>query len=309
MTTILCTLFEGNYHYGVAALTNSLIAAGYTGQMYVGYRGALPDWLTRSPQFEAASGRFEANAALALHFVPLETSMHFTYYKPIFIRDLLAQHPQAETVAYIDPDIVVKCDWEALAGWFLDGGIALSEDVNFRFPARHPKRLLWARHFAPHGIAPVRPMERYYNAGFVGVPRSATGFLDLWQRVCALVIQYNGERQLKAGGSAALFHSTDQDALNYTLSACHDPLNTVGPEGMDFAPGGFYLSHAIGPHKPWHGGHIRRALQGYAPSAATKSYWQFANAPIRVYDEGTLASQQRALKIAAAIGRVYHRAG
>ena len=310
MNITLCTLFEKNYHYGVAALANSLIAAGYQGELWVGYRGALPGWIVDAPAFDRASGRLKVAPQLTLCMLELDTPLHFTYYKPTFIREMLEKHaPQADICAYIDPDIVVKSDWPSLAGWFSEDGISLAEDVNWCFPARHPKRLLWARFFAPHGATPRRGLDRYYNAGFIAVSRAHFEFLDLWRRLCDLVVDYNkGAKQLKAGGSAELFHSTDQDALNFALTVCEAPLNTAGPEAMDFAPGGYYLSHAIGSVKPWHGGFISQALRGRPPSAASKWYWRYANAPIRVYSDGELRKSTLALKIAAAIGRVYKRA-
>ena len=121
-------------------------------------------------------------------------------------------------------------------------------------------------------------------------------------------VTYNDSaKSLKVGGPEALFYSTDQDAMNFALSACETPLNTAGPEAMDFAPGGYYLSHAIGQFKPWHGGHIRQALRGKPPSVASKWYYRFANAPIKVYSDTDLAKRQLDLKIASAIGRVYKR--
>ncbi len=309
MNITLCTLFEGNYHFGVAALSNSLIAAGYSGELWVGYRGALPGWIVDSPSFDRASGELQATPSLKLCMVELDTPLHFTYYKPTFIREMFEKHaPQSTIVAYIDPDIVVKCDWAAMTGWFTEDGISLAEDVNWCFGARHPKRLQWNEFFAPHGAQPCRTLDRYYNAGFIAVSRSHFDFLALWDRLCNLVIDYNqGAKQLKAGGSASLFHSTDQDALNFALTVCNAPLNTAGPEAMDFAPGGYYLSHAIGPAKPWHGGHIGLALGGRPPSAASKWYFHFANAPIKVYSNGEYARRRLSLNIAAAIGRVYKR--
>lgn len=309
MNISLCTLFEGNYHYGVAALANSLAASGYEGELWVGYRGALPRWVLDAPGFEPAVGHFAATPTLSLRFVLLDTPLHFTYYKPTFIRELLLQHtPQADVVAYIDPDIVVKCPWPALTGWFLDGGIALSEDVNWAFPARHPKRLLWQAYFAPHGLTVERPLDRYFNAGFIGVPRAQLPFLALWDRVCELVVAHNRDpKLLKAGGSAALFHSTDQDALNFALTACDATLNTCGPEAMDFATGGYYLSHAIGPNKPWHGGHIRAALRAQPPSPAAKCYYDHADGPIAAFEPAELSRRRLSLKVAAAIGRLYRR--
>ncbi|SEA98542.1 hypothetical protein [Variovorax sp. YR216] len=310
MNISLCTLFEKNYHYGVAALTNSLIAAGYQGDLWVGYRGELPAWITGAPSFDAGTGRFEVAPGLTLRMMFLDTPVHFTYYKPTFIRDLLEKHaPEAAVMAYIDPDIVVKCDWPSFCGWFTDDGISLIEDVNWCFPARHPKRLQWNRFFEPHGVVPKRALERYYNAGFIAVPRAHLDFLDLWRRLCDLVLAHNaGAEKLKIGGGADLFHSTDQDALNFALTVYDAPLNTAGPEAMDFAPGGYYLSHAIGSVKPWHGKHIQQALRGQPPRLAAKAYFQFANAPIKVWDDGDLARRRLELRIAAAIGRVYRSA-
>ena len=310
MNISLCTLFEGNYHFGVAALSNSLIAAGYQGELWVGYRGALPGWIVDAPGYDRATGRLPVGGGLTLCMIELDTPLHFTYYKPTFIREMFERHtPSADVVAYIDPDIVLKCDWQAFTGWFSEDGISLSEDVNWCFPARHPKRLLWNRFFEPHGAIPCRTLERYYNAGFIGVSRRHFEFLDLWRRLCDLVVAYNADAKLlKAGGSAALFHSTDQDALNFALTVTDSPLNTAGPEAMDFAPGGYYLSHAIGSVKPWHGGHLRQALRGRPPTPASKWYYRYANAPIKVYADGDFARRRWELKLAAAIGRIYKRA-
>lgn len=309
MNITLCTLFEGNYHFGVAALSNSLIAAGYEGELWVGYRGALPGWIVDSPDFDPASGRLPAGSRLTLCMVALDTPLHFTYYKPIFVRDVLERHaPDAGYVAYIDPDIVMKCDWPTFTGWFTDDGISVIEDVNGALPARHPKRLQWKRYFDQHGIPSRRGLDRYYNAGFIALARRQIGFLDLWRQVCDLVIAYNaGSKDLKVGGPEALFYSTDQDALNFTLTACETPMNTAGPEAMDFAPGGYYLSHAVGQFKPWQAGHIRHAIRGKPPTPASKSYFRFANAPIRVYSDSEFAKRQLFLRIASAIGRIYRR--
>jgi hypothetical protein len=309
MTITLCTLFEGNYHFGVAALTNSLVASGFSGELCVGYRGALPSWIVDAAGFDRASGQLQVSPALRLRMIEVDTPLHFTYYKPTFLREIFERHaPESTLVAYLDPDIVLRCDWPSFTAWFSDDAISLVEDVNPNFPARHPKRLQWNRFFEPHGMSARRTLERYYNAGFIAVPRGQIGFLELWERLCSLVVEYNGPRKLKAGDATALFHSTDQDALNFALSVCEAPLNTAGPEAMDFLPGGYYLSHAIGPVKPWHGKHIRQALRGRPPSLASRAYYRFANGPVRVYARGELVRRKLAIQVAAVIGRVYRRA-
>lgn len=309
MKISLCTLFEGNYHLGVAALSNSLVSAGFSGTLWAGYRGALPAWLTESPSYDAAAATYQVSPGFQLRMVLLDTPVHFTYYKPTFLRRVFEDFaPDTDLVTYIDPDIVVKCDWPSLCGWFTDDALSLAEDVNWAFPSRHPKRLLWNAFFSEHGIPSIRPSERYYNAGFIGVPRRHLDFLVLWERLCALVLDYNqGVKHIKAGASDALFHSTDQDALNFALTAHEAPLNTAGPDAMDFTAGGYYLSHAIGTPKPWNIPHIRMALAGFSPSVATKAYFQHVDGPIQVFTAAELKSQRRAIRVASAIGRFYQR--
>jgi len=308
MKTALCTLFEGSYHHGVAALCNSLVAAGYRGELWAGHRGALPRWATGAPQFDPASGRLRLNDDFTLCFVALDTALHFNYYKPAFMRRVLEVHaPDAHAVAYFDPDIVVKCDWSALEVWF-DGGIALVEDVNEAMPPRHPKRLLWTAYFARHGHAAVRTLDRNYNAGFIGVPRELRALLDTWDALCTLVWEYNGRTQrVKSGAAATLFNSTDQDAMNFALMQHDVPLNTAGRDAMDFVPGGYYLSHAIDLPKPWSARHLLRALRGYPPSLAMRAYYRYAGGPLRAHSAVALAWRRLSLGLAAVIGRFYRR--
>ena len=86
------------------------------------------------------------------------------------------------------------------------------------------------------------------------------------------------------------------------------PVNATGSEGMDFAVGGHYLSHAIGTPKPWHGGFIKRAFLGYPPSAAAKAFFQFGqNGPVALFPPAWWNRHRRALAVAALIGRFYRR--
>jgi hypothetical protein len=308
MTTVLCTLFEDHYHHGVAALGNSLMAAGYTGQLWAGYRGELPAWATQSAGFDPATGHLHLRGGLAICFVALDTPLHLNYYKPTFMRSVLQSHAKgAQGVVYFDADVVVNCEWCDIGIWF-KGGIAMVEDVNWSLPERHPKRLMWSHWFAPLGYPPVRSLGRCYNAGFVGVPRECMAFLETWEALCQLVWSHNDEfNDIKAGTAPSLFHSTDQDAMNYALMHHEMPLNTAGPEAMDFTPGGYYLSHAITTPKPWAGKHLLQALCGRPPTAATRAYYRHAGGPIQTHSGATMAWRRLSLALAAVLGRFYRR--
>lgn len=308
MKTTLCTLFEGHYHYGVAALVNSLVAAGYEGTVWVGHRGPLPDWIFARSDFDKSIGKLPVTPTLDLRTVELNPPVSLNYYKPAFMCDILEKlQPEADAVAYLDPDVVVKCDWATMQSWLSVDGIALVEDADWNMPADHPKRDRWQEFFAVHGEVPKRRLDRYYNAGFACVGRNRIPFLRAWERINQRVAIESGSgmRERKSGNPDSLFHSTDEDALNFTLSLCDTPLNTAGPEAMDFVPGGNCLSHAVGAKKPWQGQHIRRALQGHPPSIASHWYYRFADGPLTPFSGAVLARRRLSIALAAALGRLW----
>lgn len=295
-----CTLFEGHYHLGVGALINSLHAAGFTGPMICGYRGALPAW---------------ADDARALHdgievrFVPVAAPVHFTHYKPDFMTECWTVHcPDADQLYYFDPDVVVKAPWHVLARWAADG-VALCEDVNGYLPSRHPHRLAWEDFLRLHDLLPARQLDRYYNAGYIGLPRAHRTLLETWSEIIELAAAELGSlSKIKFSAPNSLLHTPDQDALNMALMVSLAPINGTGPEGMDFASGGHLLSHAIGTRKPWSGGFLRDALLGRPPRTAHKSFFQFAESPLRLFSPGQLARLRLSLRTGALIGRMYRRA-
>jgi hypothetical protein len=308
MTSAICTLFEGHYHIGAAALINSLHHGGFRGRIYCGLRGPLPPW--SEPSREAGPGLRVRTLGdgTELWFVTLDTPVHFTNYKPTFLRDLLRAHEDIDTLYYLDPDIVAKCPWEVIERWGL-GALALCEDVNNYLPPGHPLRTGWRQWLETQAIPVLSPTrERYYSGGFIGVPRAHAAFLDLWADLIVRIGATTGSlTKLKQGTATSLLHSTDQDGMNIALMCSTAPVNATGPEGMDFAVGGHLLSHAIGSRKPWRGGFIRQALAGYPPSTAAKSFFAYTDSPLPVLSKSEKRSLQNSLKIAALIGRFYRR--
>jgi hypothetical protein len=286
MTSAVCTLFEGDYHYGVGALVNSLYASGYRGVVYAGHRGGLPPWAGRAVH-DGAGRRLDVAEGVAIVFVPLETERHLTNCKGQFMSDVLARlAPTADAVLYFDPDIVTRCPWLFFEQW-LDAGVAICEDVNSSMAPNHPIRRAWVDFLQGQGMRVERALGVYYNAGFLGVTRKRAGFLKTWQSILeALAPRANHLRTLHVGARVFAFNIPDQDALNMTAMVTTEELSPVGPDGMDFQAGGggFIMSHAIGGRKPWRRRYTREALvDGIGPSRADRAYWRHVTEPIRLF--------------------------
>jgi hypothetical protein len=305
----VCTLFEGHYHLGAAALINSIYASGFRGRVLCGYRGTPPPWAEPSRKESDGIQVRDFGNGFEVWLVPLATKIHFTNYKPTFMLEMWdgpAGNP--EKFYYLDPDIVVKCPWEVMDRW-AEGGLGFCEDVNYYLPSRHPLRIGWTQWLAARGVTLSGPArDRYYSGGFIGVPREFRSYLSTWAKVIELIGQDGGNlTSLKQGTATSLFHSTDQDAMNIALMIENMPVNATGPEGMDFAVGGHLLSHAIGGRKPWRGGFISQALQGYPPSAPAKAFFQYVDTPIQVFSASEKSRLKRQLSLGALIGRFYRR--
>ncbi len=303
MLATVCTLFEGNYHYGVGALVNSLYQYGFRGMIWAGYRGELPPWakpLKNCKDYQ----EFKVADNCVIRFINLDVPIHLAHYKPNFMLDLWNNYcPEAEAMFYFDPDIVIKCRWSFYEEW-VSRGIALCQDVNAYMPSDYPVRMAWKDFAESKGYICHRQLNQYFNCGFVGVSQSHQSALSLWQNLLTSL----EEKGIKltvftSGDRSELFPGPDQDTLNLMTMITPYPLSTIGPEGMDFIPGGFTMSHAVGKPKPWHKSMIYNALRGRSPSLADKAYWQHTQSPIQLYSQTKLFWKQIDLRYGAAIGR------
>src|SRR5262249_32689147 len=109
-------------------------------------------------------------------------------------------------------------------------------------------------------------------------------------------------------GFASCFDCSDQDALNAAVQATSDVHYSILPRSaMGFDSGELILPHALGPAQPWRCRYIVEALGARPPTFADKTYWHYADGPIRHLSETNLALGRLTLGIASAIGRFYRR--
>ncbi len=313
MSYSVCTLFEGHFHYGVAALSNSLYRRGFRGAIYAGYRGPLPEWAGTAQETTAfmwdGSKTFKVADGLQIHFLPLQTDYQFSFYKPEFMLTLLAGPAKdSEGLAYFDPDIVIKCEWNFFEHW-MNWGIALVHDETFNdMPATHPIRRGWGKLIKNSNRKIESNINSYINAGFCGLNKTHVEFLKIWSEFIELAFSDYGHQRNKFVGleKSNLFFYCDQNALNIA-AMCSPMISEIGPEGMDFIGGGRTMSHATGNPKPWNKNFIASALKGIPPTQPERNYWRNALRPIAPYKKSRLKFKRRCIKIAALIGRFYRR--
>src|SRR5579884_1111540 len=163
----ICTMFEGDYHFGLGALANSLYHGGYRGVLFAGFRGDLPPWAKQNED-----GYLRIGEDFRIRFVRLATTVHFTNYKPDFMLSLWDSCcSSAEGLFYFDPDIVVRCRWTFFEEW-ISSGVALCVDVCGDMPDAHPIRNAWRRYYSQFGVQFRQKQNRYFNGGFIGVSKA-----------------------------------------------------------------------------------------------------------------------------------------
>lgn len=314
MQTVICTLFEGDYHYGVAALVNSLYKHGYRGDVYVGYRGSLPPWASSSVKTECSewlnSTTYQPSVDLSIHFLPVITERHLTNYKAEFILQLwkgIAKH--AGSVVYFDPDIVVKCDWSFYEKWMSYGVALVHEVVNNDMPPTHPVRKMWENVVTENKKVVTRNLTSYINAGFCGITKSNIHFVNTWADIINIAItNYSADpKKFSSFNRMHPFWSIDQDAINIVAMCSEEPISLMGPEGMDFIYGGWTMSHATGSPKPWRKHYLGSALKGLPPSLAEKEYHQYIQGLIKTHSISYIKIKKASLLVSALIGRFYRR--
>ena len=194
MNSIICTLFEGDYHYGAAALINSLHFHGFEGEIFIGYRGDIPNWAKASINDNKTGWNnarmLDVSDKIKVTFLPLTTTYHLTHYKPYFMLTLLNEVITDVTVLYyFDPDIIIKTEWNFFERW-ADCGVAVVHEILYNdMPPTHPIRYAWKHLIMSAGKPVVRDMHSYVNGGFLGLHIRHKAFLETWKALMELVVQ------------------------------------------------------------------------------------------------------------------------
>lgn len=314
MNSAICTLYEGHYHHGVAALSNSLFINGFRGDLYVGFRGGLPPWATAAKDniLLKWKGGKTLNVAegLDLHFLPLTTNYHLTNYKADFMTQLWeGPAEKSDSMFYFDPDIVIKCPFSFYENWVNQGVTLVHEIIANDMTANNPIRGLWKTIIDENDEKVNHQLASYINGGFFGLKRDHIHFLEMF-----LKLQHLAEDRYKVNlttfdmtNRTDPFFANDQDVMNIAAMCTTAPLSEMGPEAMDFIHGGFTMSHATGSPKPWKKQFIMSALKGNPPSLADKLFWENVGLPIKTFNTTTIKQTNISIKVASFIGRFYRK--
>jgi len=307
---IACTLLEPTYVPGLGALANSLARRGFRGRLLAGCRGIdSPPWQVAWQRTEFG-WEVEVVPGFWLELRPWEPDRHFAYEKAqwmAMIFDKLA--PQCAGVCYFDPDIVVRAHWGFFEAW-VAGGVAVVEDPNADLSPRHPLRLYWTQAVEQRGGQIRTERSRYVNSGFVGLRREDREFLEDWQQAIDLMIEETRtDRIWFAHLRPNPWAFTDQDALNVALMMTDRLTSEMPRSAMDFEPGGYVMSHAIGVPKPWKRKYLWEAIRnGQPPRRADREFWAMADGPLRLYSRSEVLRWRASLLASAALGRLLRRA-
>jgi len=314
MKSSVCTLFEGDFHQGVAVLINSLHKNGFEGDFYAGYRGSLPKWADKAIENKGlhwpGAKTMQLAGDISIHFLPIDSEYHFTHLKPSFMLNLYeGPAKNDDNLAYFDPDIVNLCKWSFYEKWMSYGVAMVHEAVSNDMPATHPGRMEWYKVIKLMNREPKRQIHSYINAGFCGVAKQYKEFLKVWLEVTDIAISH-----YKMDPSAFMtfdrttaFYAIDQDGFNIAAMCSESPISEMGPEAMDFENSGWTMSHATGWPKPWNNKFILSALSGNPPNRPHKNYWNHTNGQITLYSNMYTNLIKANILVATFIGRFYKR--
>lgn len=305
---VVCTLAEGRHFLGAAALINSLVRAGFVGDIVIGYRGALPDWLNALDR-DRASGIYTVNSNVRLQLVEIERVWHLSNCKPELIQLVFASlFPKAELVYYFDTDIVITQTWDMFAEWANYGVVLTLDSSDSHMSPHHVYRRPW-RALAKELGLDCRDITGYFNGGCIGIHRVHSKFADVWASLMYELERSGADmRCMKDPKRNLAFARMDQDVLNAAVMATEVPMAMLGYEAMGMFPWfGEAMPHAMWGSKPWDRNYIADSLRGFPPGRVHNAYWSVKNTPIKAWSDSEYRSKRLQLRIGNWIGLLHMR--
>jgi hypothetical protein len=305
---VVCTLAEGSYFSGLAALANSLIPAGFEGRIVVGYRGSKPQWVESLKLLDQASQIYEVTSTVNLRFLELAGTWHLNNLKAHLINQIFNAYIDVDLIYYFDTDIVVTQAWSTLVEWARDGVVLVLDMADTYMSPHHVYRRAW-RNLAAKQSLNCRDFSGYVNGGCVGVNRAFAEFPRVWSVLMEELEREGADmKKMKNLTGQLAFARMDQDVLNATIMATDTPIALLGFEAMGLFPWwGEVMPHAMHYRKPWVRNYIYDALRGFPPNRTYRTYWKFVDGPIRPFGEFELKRKKLTVGIARCIGLFHTR--
>jgi hypothetical protein len=308
-SNVVCTLAEGTYFKGLAALTNSLVRAGFEGSVVVGYRGLKPLWVKSLKIKDKTLQIYEVTPTVDLHFVEIPGTWHLANHKGHLMTQVFHEIvPDADLVYYFDTDIVITQVWSTLVRWARNGVVVALDMADSHMSPHHVYRRAWQA-LAARNNRKCRDFAGYVNSGCVGINRQFADFAEVWALLMEELEREGADmKKMKNWTGKPEFARMDQDVLNATIMATDTPIALLGFEAMGLFPwANEVMPHAMFHKKPWARNYIFDALRGFPPNRPYRIYWQFVDGPIRPFGEFELKRKKTAVAIARLIGLLHTR--
>ena len=305
MNPLLISLYQGDYHLGVAALINSALRHGFDGRIALYHNEPrLPRWTS---QLVATGPETFRSGDIKISFHRLNAPRHFGYEKPFAMCEALETHPDCDSVIYADPDVLFLAPWGFFENW-ISQGVAYCLDSQFPYlPAQHPWRAEWRKLVTDATGLTTRSVGNYPNSGFVALPRTQIAFLELWKTLTKFYEQHGGDTSSFCLEERHRAIVGDQDLMAAALMAWSGPESILGPEGMGFTEYYFALCHDIGRPKAWKRNFAREAIQGVKPSRGSALFQDYSQSPIALFSQKEFNSRKFSFRMAQAISRLWKR--
>lgn len=290
--SIIFTLYEGNYDYGVGALINSAHKCEFKGKIIIGYKDSLPFWINQFTKRDDLYVMTTESGTIELIFKEISIDYHLRYFKPSMFKILFAEYPKSK-IFYFDPDITLIGDWKYFDQW-VNYGVACILDENYPLmPYSHPLKQKWAEIFN-YTINHSTPFNLYINSGFIGCKIANIELINKWENNILFVKEKGGNLKdfnpvFNQSFRKKRLNSIigDQDILNATINDNHLQYNLsiVGPEGMGFIPAGYLMYHNTGK-KTWNKNFLFEFLKtGNKISLADDSFLENSQYPIVLFSK------------------------